>query len=119
MKNIAGEFVVEFEGKEYQMKINYGLIERWERKIINRPIFDMLELALNRRAGLSDVAIIFHTAMQEANDTRLTLEQVGQKILQAGMPNFYGLYLTMLNYAFSGEMELEVEETDGDEPKKK
>lgn len=109
LKNISGEFVLTIEETDYQMKMDYGVIEKLERQILNRPLLVILESALNGVVSISDVTEVLWQCMQRAKDTRLSRVQLGEKLVKNGIANFFDDYINVLNYAITGEMEVKTE----------
>lgn len=111
MENIAGTFTVNIGGSDREMKVTFGLVEKLERRIFQRPLFDLLGEASSRRFYISDVAVMIHEALAENGDTRLSLKQVGEEIMKAGASKFAEVYVEMLVYALTGGVKHDGEDT--------
>ena len=102
MDNIPGTFSVELCGSQRELKVTFGLVERLEKRIFQRPIFDLLNEASQGRFYLSDVASLVHEGLVENGDKRLSRDQIGQEIMEKGLVNFAPTFVNILAYALNG-----------------
>ena len=118
MKNISGIFEIELNEKTYEAKCNFGVVERLERRILNRSIFEALNDAVNGRIFLTDITDTIHTALLAGGNKNFKRDDVGEAVHSGGMENYVEWYIKFLTYALTGKTEPDLEE-DKETDKKK
>lgn len=118
MDNIPGIFTVDLCGSQREIKVTFGLVERLERRILNRPLFDLLQEAASQRFYISDIATVIHEGLAENGDKRLSKDQVGQEIMERGVTTFAEVYVNIIVYALNGGVKSQSGAAPADDKKK-
>lgn len=107
---IGGKFNIELDGQTREMAANFGFVEMVEQMVINKPIVQLLDEAINGRMKLTDLVNVIHIALKANKDTRLTRDAIGSEIIRVGSTKFMQTYIELLTYAITGDVELKVDD---------
>ena len=103
MENISGIFKLKIDGKERDLKCDFGTIENLERNLFKRPIIAVLNEALNGNINLYEVVDTIMAGLASNRDTRFVREDVGAEVVKNGLTSYLEWYLSFLTYAITGE----------------
>ena len=117
MKNISGVFEIELDGKIYEAKCSFGVIERLERRIFEKSILEILNDAVNQKIYMSNIVDVVYTSILAAGEKKLSRDDVGEIIFKTGVQKYIEWYITFLTYALTGETEPEIEDVPDDKKK--
>lgn len=118
MKNISGIFEITLDGETYEAKCNFGVVERLERRIFEKSIFEILSDAGNGKIYMSMVVDVIHTAITAGGTKNLNREKIGDIIVSEGLEKFVEWYISFLTYALTGEVHPDFKEETEEDKKK-
>ena len=103
-QNVPGLFDVTLGGVKREVKVTFGLVDRLERRVLNRPLTSLLTEAAAQVFRVSDMVTVIHEALVENKDKRMSYEEVGEAILRSpgGASSVAGVYVDILVYALTG-----------------
>lgn len=111
MKNIRGEFIIDFGNGERTMKASFDAVEMIEAKT-GKSVIELLNKAAAMSFSIGDIATVFHCGLAANKDTRMTRKEIGQAITEKGVAKYTELYATFLaNFVNGGEEVDGVEQT--------
>lgn len=102
MENIRGEFKIQLAGQERTLKASFGAIETLETRLLKRGIMQALSEGMANQGTFTDIVAVIHTGLVAAKDTRMSMQEVGDAIMQAGLINFIEVYVEYLTYCITG-----------------
>jgi len=107
---INGRFTLDLVGQERTLVADFNFIETIELSTVRKPIFQLLDEALNGRMHLTDMVSVLHAGLKSNGDTRLSRAEIGNDVIAKGMANLVEFYIKFLTYAVTGNSQPKVEE---------
>lgn len=102
LSNIRGEFKVQLAGQERTLKASFDAVEQLESGGLSKNIVLTLNDAAVGNVSMRDMTSLFAIGMKAAGDTRLSRQEIGQAIFEAGFSNFIPVFVDYLVYCITG-----------------
>lgn len=99
---VLNEVKIDLAGETRTMRASFSALIEIERDLKKSLIALINQAAESGDIGVTEAAVIVHHGLRGYQDARLTYAQVGEAIMEAGLPNILGAVMEFLGKALNG-----------------
>jgi hypothetical protein len=98
---LRNEVAITLAGQERTMRATFAAMRGIEQAM-GVSVLALVQRALKRELGVTDTTVIIFNGLKGADDTRLSLEQVGEAVVEEGLNALAGPVVEFIGKSMAG-----------------